>query len=302
MENFCVKGQWLLLFFIIVLASSCTACKYNPPICPSVVNHDLHIYPIVTESMYSAAIYKTTDDGELIAHIFAPKDRPKDSGKKLPAILFFHGGGWVNPGPDGLFRQCEYFAARGWMAISIQYRLCTPQITPIAAMMDAKSAVRWARKNSSSLGIDPSRIIVAGASAGGHLAAVTATIIEFNETSDDLTISAIPDGLVLYYPCVNTVDAMWFQQLLQNTVEVERTSPAHHVRENLPPTVVFHGTSDATIPHWKICDFCQAMINYGNRCDLYSYEGRGHLLFATDYQDIMEKTEDFLISLGYEVE
>ena len=71
--------------------------------------------------------------------------------------------------------------------------------------MDAKSAVRWVRINAEKLGVNPSRFIVGGGSADGHIAAVIATLSEYNETVEDTSVSCIPNALVLYNPVFDNV-------------------------------------------------------------------------------------------------
>lgn len=89
-------------------------------------------------------------------------------------ILFFHGGGWVVGDPDaydGVLRALTRTAAAN--VIAVNYRKAPENPFP-AAIRDAEAAYHWIRANGLSIGIDPDRIIVAGGSAGGNIAAVVA--------------------------------------------------------------------------------------------------------------------------------
>lgn len=100
--------------------------------------------------------------------------RPKTQGEALPAIVCIHGGGWYKGERSSMTNLAMALAARGYVTVSISYRLSGEAKFP-AAIQDAKAAVRWLRAHAATHGIDPSKIGVTGLSAGGHLAALLAT-------------------------------------------------------------------------------------------------------------------------------
>ncbi len=92
----------------------------------------------------------------------------------LPTILYFHGGGWAVGSLEGYDLSCRFFCARaGCAVVSVDYRLAPEHKFPAAAN-DAVAAFRWLATNAVGLGIDPARIVIAGDSAGGNIAAVAA--------------------------------------------------------------------------------------------------------------------------------
>lgn len=118
----------------------------------------------------SGLTYARYGDRELQLDLYRPKER----NKPLPAIVCIHGGGWYKGDRSAMTNLAMALAARGFVTVSISYRLSGEAKFP-AAIQDAKAAVRWLRANAATHGIDASAIGVTGLSAGGHLAALLAT-------------------------------------------------------------------------------------------------------------------------------
>jgi acetyl esterase len=111
--------------------------------------------------------------GEIPARVYTPKQR-RDKAGLAPALVFFHGGGWVIGNLDTHDVACQKLAHEGEMTvIAVDYRLAPEHKFP-AAVEDAVTATRWVAANAATLGIDASRLAVGGDSAGGNLAAVVA--------------------------------------------------------------------------------------------------------------------------------
>lgn len=245
-------------------------------------------------------VYKTIGDVQLKVSIFNPPDlKPTD---KRPAIVFFFGGGWKSGSPSQFYPHCEYLASRGMVAMSADYRVFSRQHTsPRECVKDGKSAVRWIRQHAAELGIDPDRIAAGGGSAGGHVAAATGTTTAFNEEGEDLTISSVPNALVLFNPVIDTSPAGYAHDRVKEYWK--EISPMHHISENTPPTIVFLGTKDDLIPVSTAEKYKQTMNEKGIRCDLELYEGQKHGFFnfksKDNYTDTVKKMDRFLASLGW---
>lgn len=100
--------------------------------------------------------------------------RPKERGAPQPAIVCIHGGGWYKGDRSSMTNLAEALAARGYVTVTISYRLSGEAKFP-AAIQDCKAAVRWLRANAEKFGIDTEHIGVTGLSAGGHLTALLTT-------------------------------------------------------------------------------------------------------------------------------
>lgn len=262
-------------------------------------------YPPTMAGASEIAVYKTAGDTQLKLYIFQPAGNK--AGNRTPAIVFYFGGGWVNGSPEQFHRQCLYFSSRGMVAIAVDYRVRSRNnTTPLDAVRDAKSSMRWVRKNASRLGIDPSRIVAAGGSAGGHLAAALGIINGLDEPEGDPGVSSRANALVLYNPVVITspvagTDLKGFGAGRGSAEDMEAISPYQHIGKGEPPTIVFHGRADTTVPFPNAEAFTAKMIEMGNQCKLVGFDGAAHGFFNTPrfYSVVLAQTDEFLVSIGY---
>jgi acetyl esterase/lipase len=252
-------------------------------------------------------LYRTIDGLELNLHTFEPSGlKPSD---RRSAIVFFFGGGWSGGDAKQFYQHARALADQGMVAFSADYRVKSRnQTTPFAAVQDARAAIRWVRAHSAEWGIDPDRIVASGGSAGGHLAACTAVIVDGEKAVENAKFSSVPNALVLFNPVLDTTEkgygAKNFKAEQQTTL-----SPCHHVRPDLVPTIIFHGTADKTVPFENAERFTRLMHAAGNTCVLVPFDGKDHGFFnapffrpssnGTDYELTMQRTVEFLTMHRY---
>ena len=254
--------------------------------------------PEVIES--KALVYKTIGDVSLKLHVYNPKNFNEK--KTHNAIIFFHGGGWNNGSHKAFKRQSMYFASRGMVAISAEYRLKNAHgTTPYDAVEDAKSAIRFIRKHANEFKINPNTITAGGGSAGGHLAASCGLIKMWDNSNEELSISSKPNALVLLNPVLDLGPERFAHKRFGK--DYKSLSPIHNISKNVPPTIILVGTEDTLLPTPIVKDYKSRMESFGNRCDVVLYEGQGHAFFAKPpikyFIETTDEIDRFLVSLGY---
>jgi acetyl esterase/lipase len=248
-------------------------------------------------------VYKSIGPTELRLHVFAPAGQ---GAAPRPAIVFFFGGAWTNGAVGQFVPQARYLAERGMVAIVADYRVSSRhQTTAFDAIADAKSAMRWVRSHAKELRIDPDRIAAGGGSSGGHLAVSTAVIEAFDQPGEDTSISAKPNALVLFNPAVDTTHDTPPALPERFAGRGAEGSPLHHIRRGIPPTVIFHGKADTTVPYADVERFCAASTKLGNQCQLFGYDEATHGFFNPTrddgkwYRETLQEMDRFLTKLGY---
>jgi len=191
--------------------------------------------------------------------------RPPAGTEKRMALVHFHGGGFARGSKETLADQVMPITVRGYVSIAAQYRLSGVAKWP-SQIEDAKTHIRWVRANASSLGIDPRRIAIVGHSAGGHIALFTAG-------QPDAELAAC----VAFYPQTDVKNVA--QALMppgSDDAAINDASPVSHIKEGYPPTVIFHGLSDVTIPPENSQHLLQVLRGAKVPSELHTFAGVPH--------------------------
>lgn len=206
-------------------------------------------------------VYRNTAKRPLHLHTWLP-----DGEGLSAAIVFFHGGGLERTPLDQFVTHAQRLSDAGMVAIVAEYRVAWDGVGRAGSQEDARAAVEWVRDNAVELRVDPARVAVAGASAGGTLAVATTTG----------TSQQRPDLLVLFNPAVGP----------------SSTSPGQ-------PTKVFHGDSDRSVSPDGIGKWCEAAVD----CAVDFWPGGDHGFFnlvnPEAYEYTYAEAESFLKSRGY---
>jgi acetyl esterase len=262
---------------------------------------DADLQPVANKA---AIVYKTTPQGDLKINLYFPPDWKKTDGR--PAIVFFFGGSCATGNPSQFTATAEYFASRGLLAASAEYRVESIHHTPPEACAeDAKSAIRWMRINARHLGIDAVRLIAGGGSSGGTMAAFAAYNTTFEPNDEDASISSKPDALVLINPAFGFPDdrsrlTPEQRQAAEGPLGAFITS--WKVTKGGPPAILFFGTEDQFQD--KARDFARQLIAAGTRAEFYTAAGQQHAFFnrfpdSPWHALVLRQMDLFLVSLGY---
>ena len=162
----------LLLTSITALLLLGSASRPVPKIDPLAAMYE-------TARLEQDVVYRSVNGIDLPLDIFLPEKRlgqspwwEKDGRGNKPTLLYIHGGGWVQGDKESILFNILPFIARDWVVISINYRLAKDAKAP-AAVEDCLAALDWVYDHAEEYMIDTDRIVVAGDSAGGHLALLT---------------------------------------------------------------------------------------------------------------------------------
>ena len=243
-------------------------------------------------------VYKTIGEKKLKMHVDFPPGWQKTDTR--PVIIFFHGGSWNGGSIRAFAAQAKYFASRGLVCTRVEYRLKSKDgVTPDKCVEDARSSVRWVRANAAKLGIDPQKLITAGGSAGGHLAAC-AIIPESVETDGaDLSISTKPQAMILFNPVLSFMHGGLASRVNGDKEIAEKISPLSHVKPDTAPSIVMFGTNDRLKAFGDL--WWAKARELGFRADKYTAEGGKHGFFNQSpwLERTMIAADEFLASLGY---
>ncbi len=232
-----------------------------------------------------------------------------------PVVIYIHGGGWVRGTKESAAYGALPYITMGYSVVNVEYRLANVSLAP-AAIEDSRCALRWvaAHAKEPQYNLDASRIIVAGDSAGGHLALMTG-MLKGNDgfdrqcyTVDEPKVSAIVDlyGItdlpdMLEGPNKKPFPENWpyTTQWLgnqPNRMEIAKAaSPMTYVRAGLPPIISVHGDADPLVPYQHSVKLQDALAKAGVPHELVTIPGGGHGNFSTpEWQRAFAAIEAFL--------
>ncbi len=212
------------------------------------------------------------------ADLYLPAEIP--AGKRVPAVLIVHGGGWSG-GDKFAAREKNIgtnLALNGYVAMSINYVLAESKGTNVVwpqNLHDCKTAVRWMRKNAERLQIDPDKIGAIGGSAGGHLVSMLA----LTEPKDGLDpkgpygeFSCRIQCVVDLYGPINLTERNEISMFRKTRAEApelyKQASPHIYAGKNDPPVLILHGTGDKTVDYRQSEFFAEELKKAGTSHEL----------------------------------
>jgi acetyl esterase/lipase len=205
-------------------------------------------------------------------------------GTDRPAVVFVHGGAWIEGSKGQFSRYSVRLASMGYVGVSPNYRLADEASIPEMAA-DVRAAVRWTRANADELGVDPDRIALAGHSAGGHLAALAAlapdedgpvnvqALAGFSGVYDFRTLPAVGPHVDVLGGTADDVPDRY-----------REASPITHVTGGTPPTFLAHAIDDEVVPIEQTDAFYQILLGETQYVERFRADGGGHGFLYDDGQ------------------
>jgi acetyl esterase/lipase len=253
-------------------------------------------YRIITDIPYT----ENRASNKQLLDVYIP-----ESDSLMPCLVWVHGGAWLAGSKDGLAPEIDTMLFHGYVVASIGYRLSSEAIFP-AQIQDCKAALRYLKTKSQDFKIDSSRIAVAGASAGGHLAALLGTscgvgfledpdqgypdvssrvkaVIDYYGPTDFLIMDNLPvtppekceNAMVHLTP--NSPESLLLGCNIEDCPEmVKQANPITYISPDDPPFLIFHGTFDCVVTPRSSLLLEKALKENSLSVNLHLIPGAGH--------------------------
>lgn len=213
---------------------------------------------------------------------------PRRGSANGSAVVIFPGGAYRALAGDLEGGEvAHWFAAHGFQAFILSYRLTSHGYVLPVPLLDARRAIQTVRARARDYDIDPNRIVVIGFSAGGHLAALAGTqFIAGKPESEDAIerVSSRPDYLVLGYPWIGAISPddshLSYCKIFNLTDHCEALraaySPDLFVTKDTPPTFWYHTFDDKTVPVQQGLSFYEALVKAGVSAEAHIFAHGAH--------------------------
>lgn len=255
--------------------------------------------------------YLITQDVEYVSRPTSARQRldlylPKGPKRgPLPLLVWIHGGGWA--GGDKVNCPAMRMLKDGFAVASLNYRLTSEAKWP-AQIYDCKAAIRWLRAHGSAYGIDPSRIAVWGASAGGHLAALLGTSSGRKNLEGDLGNNSVssdvqavvdwcgpsdflPNDQPIALPAgsMDMVVRLFGGPLQQHKEEAVAASPVTYITGKEPPFLIMHGKQDDVVPLQQATELTERLKAKNDPVQLMIVPDAGHHLLTDRTEQVVRE-------------
>ncbi len=265
------------VLFLMVFSSTLFAQKLDPATrWATIAAYESQVYPDI--------VYGKANNYDLKLDVITAGP----ASVKRPTVLYIHGGGWAGGSKERYELWTLPFLAKGMDVVNVEYRLTHVSLAP-AAVEDCRCALRWVYRNASKYGFDTSRLVVAGHSAGGHLALMTGMLPQdsvFNSEcpeKKDLKVAAIVNffGItdvadLLHGPDLRTWAVEWLGSQPGRMELAKELSPLTYVRKGLPPIITIQGNQDPLVPYHQGVDLEKALTRASVPNQLVTIPGGGH--------------------------
>ena len=224
---------------------------------------------------YSEKAFKQTDGKSLKLYVFEPAVEP------ISCIVCIHGGGWHADYPMRFFRHCGYFARRGALAVSVDYRSIGEHTDVRDLLSDCLDAVRFIQENYGNY-----RTAVLGESAGGYMAACIGNQTIIGRLDPLFRLPA----LIVDYNGIVDLKGKWSYGLIRKAGDKESAeelrklwSPVDQVSCRDSEVLCFHGDADTIVELSDSAAFVRNLTQKGVKARLEVVPGAEHSFILFDY-------------------
>ena len=244
-------------------------------------------------------VYHTANNFEAKLDVYTPAE-PAQPSSPSPVVVVIHGGGWISGSKEERVLEMMPYLQMGFAAVNVEYRLAKFSLAP-AAVEDCRCALHWVFANAKKYNFDPSRVVLQGGSAGGHLVLTTGMLTPkdgFDKqcwTDDEDYWSKSPGtdkdphvaAIVNWFGIADVLDELhganakgyavvWLGGQMNADEIAKRVSPINYVNRNNPPIITIHGDKDALVPYEQSVRLHKALDRAEVPNQLVTIPGAGH--------------------------
>jgi len=273
--------QISVVFLLLFFAATANAQEQSP----SVFNMEAGARYWVTPDI----VYAVGNNTQLKLDVWYPNAVTAPT----PTLVYIHGGGWIWGSKESSVLEFLPFMERGWRIVNVEYRMASNSLAP-AAVEDTRCALRWVFRNAKQYNFDPTKIVLTGHSAGGHLALITGMLPKGTPHDnqcygdEDLKVAAIINWFgvsdvndLIQGPNLKNYAAMWMGSQKDARDIAKSVSPLTYVRAGLPPIITIHGDKDDVVPYSQATHLKDALDKAKVPNELLTIKGGGHGQFTT---------------------
>ena len=300
--------------FIFLICVICGICgpAYGQTSSDRWIDYAAGDYEIVPNVTYAKA-----NNIELKLDLYLPNNKTNPK----PTLILFHGGGWVAGQKERNVLFLLPYLSQGWAAVNVEYRIGHQSPAP-AAVEDGRCALRWLTYRAREYSLDPTKFVLTGTSAGGHLALMTGMlpvksvfdrqcVVEGNERWGSAEVPETKVAAIVNWfgigdvadlvdgPNARNYAREWFGSMNSAVELAKQLSPVNHVRAGLPPIITIHGEHDDVAPYNHAVRLHELLEKAGVPNQLVTIRGRKHGGFnRQELIDSYAKIREFLKKQG----
>ena len=244
-------------------------------------------------------VYHTANNFAAKLDVYTPAEGARPS-PPTPVVVVIHGGGWIAGSKEERVLEMMPYLQMGFAAVNVEYRLANSSLAP-AAVEDCRCALHWVFANAKKYNFDPTRVVLQGGSAGGHLVLTTGMLTPQDgfdkecSTEDEDYWSKNPGtnqdpkvaAIVNWFGIADVLDelhganakgyaVLWLGDQRNADEIAKRVSPINYVNRNNPPIITIHGDKDALVPYQQSVRLHKALEAAEVPNQLVTITGAGH--------------------------